>query len=70
MYGILGLPFAPREHEMSEKKRKRHDERLDGRPSKKIATESPSRNIKVSVIEDGDEWVPVLGECQKSFRRL
>ena len=51
------------QHEMSEKKRKRHEERPDGRPSKKIAAERPSQNIKVSVIEDGDEWVPVLGEC-------
>lgn len=54
---------------MSEKKRKRHEERPDGpdgpdgRTSKKIATETPSQNIKISVIEDGDEWVPVLGEC-------
>lgn len=52
---------------MPEKKRKRHEERPDGRPSKKIATESPSRNIEVSVIEDGDEWVPVLGKGNKSF---
>lgn len=59
-----GRPFAPRQHNMPEKKRKRHEERHeerpDGRPSKKIATKSPSRNIEVSVIEDGDEWVPVL----------
>lgn len=48
---------------MSEKKRKRHEERPDGRPSKEIARESPSQKIKVSVIEDGDEWMPVLGEC-------
>ncbi|CAD6563762.1 MAG: DNA-directed RNA polymerase I subunit rpa49 [Alectoria sarmentosa] len=45
---------------MSEKKRKRHEEGLDGPPSKKFAKESPSQNIKVSVIEDGDEWLPVL----------
>ena len=46
---------------MAEKKRKRHEERSDGRPSKKLATESQSQNIQVSVVEDDDEWVPVLG---------
>lgn len=49
-------------NEMSEKKRKRHEDRPDGRPSKKIARECTSQKIQVSVIED-DEWVPVLGEC-------
>lgn len=48
---------------MSEKKRKRHEEMPDKRTSKKIATVSPSQTIKVSVIEDRDEWVPILGEC-------
>ena len=56
---------------MIENKRKRqegeHEERPEGRPSKKVAIESPSQTIKVSVIEDCDEWVPVLGE---SFCRL
>ena len=52
---------------MSEKKRKRNGERPEGRPSEKIASEGPSQNIKVSVIEDGDDWVPVLGECSLSF---
>ncbi len=47
---------------MTEKKRKRHEEGPDGPPSKRIATERPPHSIKVSVIEDGDEWVPVLGE--------
>lgn len=51
---------------MPEKKRKRHEEKPDERPSKKIAMESPSQNIKVSVIEEDDEWVPVLGE--RSYR--
>lgn len=51
---------------MSEKKRKRPEGRSDGQPSKKIARESPSQKIKVSVIEDSDEWAPVLGECCSS----
>lgn len=55
------------QHTMSEKKRKRHEDRPDGRPSKKIATERPSQTIKVSVIDDNDEWVPILGECNWSF---
>ncbi len=49
----------------TEKKRKRHEEGHDGPdgpPSKRIATERPPHSIIVSVIEDGDEWVPVLGE--------
>ena len=57
-----GVPLA-NQHEMSEKKRKRREERTDGRPSKRLATESPAQKISVSVIEDGDEWGPVLGEC-------
>lgn len=48
---------------MSDKKRKRQEEKVDGRPSKKTATGNPSQTIEVSVIEAGDEWVPVLGEC-------
>ena len=52
---------------MSEKKRKRHEERPDGRPSKKIATDRPPQNIRVSVIDDNDEWVPILGGCNWSF---
>lgn len=52
---------------MSEKKRKRYEERPNGRPSKRVATGSSSQNIKISLIEDGDEWVPVLGECDWSF---
>ena len=55
--------MAAHQQQMSEKKRKRHEEGPDGPPSKKFAKESPSQNIKVSVIEDGDEWLPVLGEC-------
>ena len=51
---------------MSEKKRKRHEERPDGGCFKRIASENPCQNIKVSVIEDGDDWVPVLGECSLS----
>ena len=46
---------------MCDKKRKRHDVAFSGRPHKKAATESPPQNIQVSVIEDGDEWAPVLG---------
>ena len=48
---------------MAEKKRKRYEERPDDRrPSKKVAIDALSQNVKVSVIEDGDDWVPVLGE--------
>lgn len=47
---------------MPEKKRKRQDEKHSGRPSKKVALESQSDTVKVSVIEDGVEWAPVLGE--------
>ena len=57
---------------MAEKKRKRPEERSDDRrPIKKVAIESPSQTIKVSVIDNGDEWVPVLGEgsLSLSFRR-
>ena len=46
---------------MAEKKRKRHEERPDGRPSKKLVMEGQSQNIQVSVVEDDDQWVPVLG---------
>ena len=52
---------------MSEKKRKRHEERPDGGSFKRIASETLSQNIKVFVIEDGDDWVPVLGECSLSL---
>lgn len=53
---------------MAEKKRKRLEERSDDRrPTKKAAIESPSQTIKVSVIDNGDEWVPVLGEGTLSF---
>ena len=56
---------------MAEKKRKRPEERSDDRrPNKKVAIESPSQTIKVSVIDNGDEWVPVLGEGSLSFSRL
>ena len=55
---------------MAEKKRKRLEERADDRrPTKKVAIESPSQTIKVSVIDNGDEWVPVLGEGSLSFHR-
>ncbi|KAK4693686.1 DNA-directed RNA polymerase I subunit RPA49, partial [Lecanoromycetidae sp. Uapishka_2] len=46
---------------MSERKRKRHEERQDDRPNKQAAIESLSQTIKVSVIEDGEQWVPILG---------
>ena len=46
---------------MFDKKRKRHDAASSGRPHKKAATESPPQNIQVSVIENGDEWAPLLG---------
>ncbi len=46
---------------MPEKKRKRNEESHDGRPNKKAAIESPAQTIKVSVIEDGEQWAPVLG---------
>ena len=55
---------------MAEKKRKRLEEKPgDRRPNKKVAIESPSQAIKVSVIDNSDEWVPVLGEGGLSFRR-
>ena len=55
---------------MAEKKRKRPEARSDDRrPIKKVAIEDPSQTIKVSVIDNGDEWVPVLGEGSLSFRR-
>lgn len=46
---------------MPEKKRKRNEESHDGPPNKKAAIESPAQTIKVSVIEDGEQWAPVLG---------
>ena len=46
---------------MSEKKRKTHSELPVDRPNKKLAQESRSKAINVSLIEDGDEWSPVLG---------
>jgi len=46
---------------MPEKKRKRHDERHDGRPNKKVAVESPAQIIHVSVVEGGEQWAPILG---------
>ena len=55
---------------MVEKKRKRPEEGSDSRiPVKKVAIERPSSTIKVSVIDSGDEWVPVLGEGSLSFCR-
>ena len=47
---------------MSEKKRKRHSELSVDRPNKKLVQESRSKAINVSIIDDGDEWRPVLGE--------
>ena len=61
------LTQASNQCNMSEKKRKRYEEKPDGRPSKKIASQAPSQNIKVSVIEDGDNWAPVLGACSLSL---
>ena len=46
---------------MSEKKRKRHSELPVERPNKKLAQDSLSKAINVSIIEDGDGWPPVLG---------
>ena len=46
---------------MSEKKRKRHSELPVDHPNKKLARESLSKAINVSIIEDSDEWPPVLG---------
>ena len=55
---------------MAEKKRKRLEERSDDRRlNKKMAIESPLQTIKVSVIDNGDEWVPVLGKGSLNFRR-
>lgn len=46
---------------MSEKKRKRQDGKYSDRPHKKTAIEGPPENVKVSIIEDGDQWTPILG---------
>lgn len=47
---------------MAEKKRKRHDYETNGRPSRRSATERPPvDNVKVSMIPDENEWVPVVG---------
>ena len=54
-------PLEVFELEMTDKKRKRDEERLEGQPSKRISTEEPSQTIKVSTIEDSDGWAPVLG---------
>lgn len=48
---------------MSEKKRKRHDPKTQDGARKKVAVDGPSQNVKVSVIEDEDQWAPVLGKC-------
>ena len=45
---------------MSEKKRKRQNELPVDRPNKKVAQENRSKAINVSIIEDADEWRPVL----------
>ncbi|KAI4235077.1 MAG: hypothetical protein LQ349_003398 [Xanthoria aureola] len=46
---------------MAEKKRKRHGEENNARPSKRVATEQPSAEvIKVSFVPDEDEWTPVV----------
>jgi hypothetical protein len=47
---------------MSEKKRKRQESRVHENPRKKAALDDVSPDVKVSVIEDGDPWAPVLGE--------
>ena len=47
---------------MTEKKRKRNEETLEGQPSKRVANEKPSQTIKVSTVEDSDGWAPVLGQ--------
>jgi len=46
---------------MSEKKRKSNDDPINQRPQKIVATGPPANNIKVSLLEDGGEWQPVLG---------
>ena len=46
---------------MSDKKRKRPGTVSNDRPHKKVAIQSPAQNVKVSVIEDGDDSLPVLG---------
>ena len=60
-YGIDPPPEAF-ELEMTEKKRKRDEEKLEGQPSKRIAMETPSQTIKVSTVEDSDGLAPVLGQ--------
>lgn len=49
---------------MSEKKRKRHDSKAQDGARKKIALDGPAQNVKVSVIEDEEQWAPVLGKCE------
>ena len=55
-------PLEAFELKMTEKKRKRGEERLEGQPSKRLATEKPPQTIKVSTVEDSDGWAPVLGQ--------
>ena len=47
---------------MTDKKRKRVEERPEGQPSKRIAMEKSSQTIKVSTAENSDGWAPVLGQ--------
>ncbi|KAL8734811.1 MAG: hypothetical protein Q9166_001162 [cf. Caloplaca sp. 2 TL-2023] len=47
--------------EKLDKKRKRHGDEASERPRKKVATEQPPAEVvKVSLIPDEDEWVPVV----------
>jgi len=46
---------------MSAGKRKRDREESIDTPRKKVVLESPTHNIKVSVIHEDHHWTPILG---------
>ena len=43
-----------------EKRKRRHEESLEI-PRKKIAVDRPPANIQVSVVEESDDWAPLIG---------
>ena len=46
---------------MSEKKRKRHSEGASGNAAKRLSVENASDTVKVSLLDKGELWQPVLG---------
>ena len=57
---------------MSEKKRKRDSQGKAERPHKKVAIASPSNldTVKVSVLQEVEEWTPLLGNLGSIGARL